>query len=88
MLFDLNYLESRSTEKNKAGVIVHSDPYEACKDTHAICILTEWDEFRTYDWQKIYDNMKKPAFVFDGRNLLDSDTLEKIGFNYYQIGVG
>ena len=88
VLFDLNYLESRSTEKNKAGVIVHSDPYEACKDTHAICILTEWDEFRTYDWQKIYDNMKKPAFVFDGRNLLDSDTLEKIGFNYYQIGVG
>ncbi len=88
VLFDLNYLESRSNEKNKAGVIVHSDPYEACKDTHAICILTEWDEFRTYDWQKIYDNMKKPAFVFDGRNLLDSDTLEKIGFNYYQIGVG
>ena len=88
VLFDLNYLESRSAEKNKAGVIVHSDPYEACKDTHAICILTEWDEFRTYDWQKIYDNMKKPAFVFDGRNLLDSDTLEKIGFNYYQIGVG
>ena len=88
VLFDLNYLKSRSNEKNKAGVIVHSDPYEACKDTHAICILTEWDEFRTYDWQKIYDNMKKPAFVFDGRNLLDSDTLEKIGFNYYQIGVG
>ena len=88
VLFDLNYLESRSTEKNKAGVIVHSDPYEACKDTHAICILTEWDEFRTYDWQKIYDNMKKPAFVFDGRNLLDSDTLGEIGFNYYQIGVG
>ena len=88
VLFDLNYLESRSTEKNNTGVIVHSDPYEACTETHAICILTEWDEFRTYDWQKIYDNMKKPAFVFDGRNLLDSDTLEKIGFNYYQIGVG
>ena len=88
VLSDLNYLESRSTEKNKAGVIVHSAPYEACKDTHAICVLTEWDEFRTYDWQKIYDNMKKPAFVFDGRNLLDSDTLKKIGFNYYQIGVG
>ena len=88
VLFDLNYLESRSTEKNNTGVIVHSEPYEACKDTHAICVLTEWDEFRTYDWQKIYDNMKKPAFVFDGRNLLDSDTLEKIGFNYYQIGVG
>jgi len=88
VLFDLNYLESRSTEKNNTGVIVHSEPYEACKDTHAICVLTEWDEFRTYDWQKIYDNMKKPAFVFDGRNLLDSDTLKKIGFNYYQIGVG
>ncbi len=88
VLYDLNYLESRSPENNESGVEIHSDPYEACKETHAICILTEWDQFKSYDWKQIYDNMKKPAFVFDGRNLLDSEMLKKIGFNYYQIGVG
>jgi UDPglucose 6-dehydrogenase len=88
VLYDLNYLETRSSESNDKGVEIHSDPYEACTETHAICILTEWDEFNSYDWKKIYDNMKKPAFVFDGRNLLDSEMLKKIGFNYYQIGVG
>ena len=88
VLYDLNYLETRSSESNEKGVEIHSNPYEACKETHAICILTEWDEFKSYDWKKIYENMKKPAFVFDGRNLLDSEMLKSIGFNYYQIGVG
>ena len=67
---DLNYLETRSTEKNANGVSVVSDPYEVCKGAHAIALLTEWDEFKKYDWQKIYDQMQKPAFIFDGRNLL------------------
>ncbi|EAZ96292.1 UDP-glucose 6-dehydrogenase [Flavobacteria bacterium BAL38] len=83
---DLNYLQSRSEEENLNGVHVHDNPYEACKDAHAIAILTEWDEFKSYDWQKIYDAMLKPAFVFDGRNLLDKAALEKIGFVYQAIG--
>jgi UDPglucose 6-dehydrogenase len=49
-------------------------------------VLTEWDEFKTYDWQKIYDGMQKPAFVFDGRNLLNRAELEAIGFVYQGIG--
>ncbi|HEY0091129.1 MAG TPA: UDP binding domain-containing protein, partial [Flavobacterium sp.] len=49
-------------------------------------ILTEWDEFAEYDWNKIYDEMQKPAFVFDGRNLLDSKVLSQIGFVYQSIG--
>ena len=61
-------------------------PYEACKDAHAIAILTEWDEFKSYDWQKIYDNMLKPAFVFDGRNILDAEKMHAIGFQYFKIG--
>ncbi len=65
---------------------VYKDPYEACKDAHAIAILTEWDEFRAYDWKRIYDNMKKPAFVFDGRNILDAEKLKNIGFVFLQIG--
>jgi UDPglucose 6-dehydrogenase len=84
--FDLNYLQTRSEHENLQGVIANVSPYEACKDAHAIAILTEWDEFKTYDWQKIYDNMLKPAFVFDGRNILDKDSLQKIGFIYQAIG--
>uniref|UniRef100_UPI00404A1F31 UDP-glucose 6-dehydrogenase n=1 Tax=Flavobacterium sp. TaxID=239 RepID=UPI00404A1F31 len=84
--YDLNYLESRSSEANKNGILVFENPYDACKDAHAIAILTEWDAFTTYDWQRIYDNMLKPAFVFDGRNLLDKNELEKIGFVYQAIG--
>ncbi|GAB2220571.1 hypothetical protein Drorol1_Dr00008231 [Drosera rotundifolia] len=62
------------------------DAYDATKDAHAICILTEWDEFKTLDYQKIYDNMQKPAFVFDGRNIIDVEELRNIGFKVYSIG--
>jgi UDPglucose 6-dehydrogenase len=86
VISDLNYLESRSSHKNEAFVKSFSDPYDACKDSHAIAILTEWDEFKEYDWKKIYDNMLKPAFVFDGRNLLDREKLTSIGFHYQAIG--
>jgi UDPglucose 6-dehydrogenase len=85
--FDLDYLETRLLEKNKAKTKVFTNPYEACKDAHAIAVLTEWDEFKEYDWQKIYDEMKKPAFVFDGRNLLDKSKLEALGFKYHSIGI-
>ncbi|TXI69213.1 MAG: UDP-glucose 6-dehydrogenase [Flavobacterium sp.] len=84
--YDLNYLATRSSVQNAQGVQVLQDPYVACKDVHAIAVLTEWDEFKTYDWQKIYDGMLKPAFVFDGRNLLNRSELEAIGFTYYAIG--
>ncbi|MGV3704161.1 MAG: UDP-glucose 6-dehydrogenase [Arcticibacter sp.] len=83
---DLNYLRTRDAEENKAGVTVFEDPYEACKGAHAIAVLTEWDEFKTYDWQKIYDNMLKPANVFDGRNILDAKQLRAIGFKVSSIG--
>ena len=83
---DLNYLETRTVEANNNSVKSYSDPYEACQDAHAIAVLTEWDEFITYDWQKIYDSMKKPAFIFDGRNLLNGKDLEKIGFVYQGVG--
>jgi len=83
---DLNYLGTRDAQENKEGIVTFNDPYEACKDAHAIAVLTEWDEFKGYDWQKIYDNMKKPAFVFDGRNILDGDKLREIGFIFSEIG--
>lgn len=65
---------------------VNKDPYEACHNSHAIAVLTEWDEFSTYDWKKIYNNMLKPAFVFDGRNILDKNKMKEIGFTYIAVG--
>ncbi|TXG37148.1 nucleotide sugar dehydrogenase [Seonamhaeicola maritimus] len=85
---DLDYLKTRSVEENRELLSVESDPYRACEGTHAIAILTEWDEFKEYSWQKIYDSMNKPAFIFDGRGILDKNSLEEIGFTYYKIGLG
>jgi UDPglucose 6-dehydrogenase len=84
---DLDYLETRPAGENREAVIVMDDPYETCKDVHAIAILTEWDEFKDYDWERIYDNMLKPAKIFDGRNLLDAEKLADIGFIVHSIGV-
>ncbi|CAN6864904.1 unnamed protein product, partial [Brassica oleracea] len=67
-------------------VSVAWDAYAATKDAHGICILTEWDEFKKLDYEKIFDNMQKPAFVFDGRNVVDAEKLRKIGFIVYSIG--
>ena len=85
---DLDYLNTRNEEENRNLLVVENDPYKATKESHAIAILTEWDEFKTYDWQRIYDNMIKPAFIFDGRGILDIDKLQKIGFVCYKIGSG
>lgn len=91
---DLNYLwelngftEARIAQK-MTRVFVHENAEDALKESHAIAILTEWDEFKTYDWNTIYQNMYKPAFVFDGRNILDANTLNKIGFQVKGIGKG
>ncbi|KAF2342059.1 UDP-glucose 6-dehydrogenase [Flavobacterium tistrianum] len=86
MLSDLDYLETRLNKENAKALNVFENAYEACKDAHAIAVLTEWDEFTTYDWQKIYDSMHKPAFIFDGRNILNAKELESIGFIYNGIG--
>ena len=86
VLADLDYLETRTSEKNSDGIRSFDNPYEACHKAHAIAILTEWDEFTHFDWAKIYAGMKKPAFIFDGRNILNGEELEAIGFVYQGIG--
>lgn len=63
-----------------------ADPYEALADAHAFAVLTEWDEFRTLDFARVFAAMKKPAFVFDGRNILDHAALRAIGFEVHAIG--
>ena len=86
MYADMEELKTRSMDQNKTRLTIINDPYEACKDAHVIAILTEWDEFKTIDWQRIYDNMKKPVFVFDGRLIIDALKLEEIGFEVCRIG--
>jgi len=64
----------------------NEDVYAITAGAHAVCIMTEWNEFVELDWQRIYDNMSKPAFVFDGRILLDHAALRDIGFEVYCVG--
>lgn len=65
-----------------------ADPLAAAQGAHGLAILTEWDAFRTLDWASIHEGMFKPAFLFDGRNLLDHTALRKLGFHVYAIGKG
>ncbi|WP_200979279.1 UDP-glucose 6-dehydrogenase [Echinicola sp. 20G] len=86
MYSDIDYLNTRNKVDNRKLMNAEPCPYEACKGAHAIAVLTEWDEFVDYDWQKIYDNMLKPAQVFDGRSILNKEKLRDIGFRVYTIG--
>ncbi len=68
------------------GVEVFEDPYEAAQGAHALALVTDWQSFKELDYGRLYASMVKPAFLFDGRNLLDPEALFKIGFNVYPIG--
>ena len=59
---------------------------EAAMGTHAIVLLTEWDAFKEINYGKVLETMERPAYIFDGRNLLDEKALIDSGFNYYRIG--
>ena len=86
MLSDLDNLNSRSSEENKNALYYYSEPLKACENSHAVAVITEWDEFKSYDWHKIYDCIMSPAKVFDGRNILDKEALKDIGFEVFSIG--
>jgi UDPglucose 6-dehydrogenase len=77
---------NQKIENDLKKIIFHDIHKSALNNTHGIAILTEWDEFKNYDWKKIYNSVIKPAFVFDGRNILDSVKMNKIGFKIYNIG--
>lgn len=84
--FEWDHPYAKAAPMAKDDISIAKDAMEAAKDAHAICVLTEWDEFKEYDYQKIYDSMTKPAFIFDGRNLLDHAKLREIGFIVYALG--
>ena len=85
MLSDLNYLGTRNPEENERYLTVVSDPFEAAEKAYAIAILTELDEFKGYDYARIFDKMLKPAFIFDGRLNLNKTALKQKGFKVYTI---
>jgi UDPglucose 6-dehydrogenase len=68
------------------SVVCEKDPYRAADGAHALAVLTEWDEFKHLDFEFIYRSMEKPAFVFDGRNILPHALIQAIGFDMHAIG--
>lgn len=69
-------------------VVFEEDPYKAAEGAHAVVVCTEWKCFAELDWKRIFKGMEKPAFVFDGRNILDASALRKIGFDVANVGKG
>jgi UDPglucose 6-dehydrogenase len=62
------------------------DVYETLDGAHAIALVTQWAEYRELDFERIYNKMVKPAFIFDGRNHLEHEKLFEIGFNVFPLG--
>ena len=75
-------------DKTTTQVTIHQDPYEAAEGVHAVALLTEWDALKMdqTDYTRIFNKMEKPAFIFDGRNLLDLESLRRIGYEAHGIG--
>merc|ERR1711924_355392 len=76
----------RPGKESMESIEIEEDPYVCCAGAHAIAILTEWDMFKKLDYQKIYAAMQKPAFIFDGRDVVDHAAMRKIGFEVWAVG--
>ncbi|VDL16193.1 unnamed protein product [Hymenolepis diminuta] len=85
IISDLN--EATSPDIVHSYVTICQSPMEAAMNSHAIVICTEWDEFKDLDYESLYNVMCKPAWLFDGRLILDHQKLKKIGFHVKTIGV-
>lgn len=86
--WDIPMSPANSCEHLRNVVTMDFNPYNTAKGAHAICIMTEWDEFKEFDYERLYDSMLKPAYLFDGRNLVDTNEMRKIGFIAFTIGKG
>ena len=75
----LSNTDAPISELVKKFVNICPTAYDAAANADVIVILTEWDEFKSLDYEKIYASMRKPAFIFDGRLLLDAKKLRSIG---------
>lgn len=73
-------------DKDDERLTIANSAYQASHGAHAIAIVTEWDEFKQLDYARIIGEMQQPAFIFDGRNILDLERLRGLGFRTYGIG--
>ena len=79
--------ESQAEQQEKLSKLkIASSAKTACNKAHALAVITEWDSFKMQDFNEIYSQMEKPAFVFDGRKILNQNQLQSIGFAAYEIG--
>lgn len=87
-IYDPEALENakKDLEDVDGDVSFTDDPYACADGAHAILILTEWNEFKKFDYARLFESMEKPAFIFDGRNILDHEKLFDMGFNVYPLG--
>ncbi len=74
------------SKRVREQITIAQSAVQACEGAEAVVIATEWDEFKQLDWQTIYQGMKKPAFVFDGRSIVNAAELRKIGFQVHSVG--
>lgn len=79
-------IESLSIDESDSRLTYCESAKEAAQGTHAIALLTEWEEFKKIDYDDVYSSMQKPAHFFDGRNLIDPDVLKHSGFRLSRIG--
>ena len=86
IMSDLERLTGLGQMQLGGRVVCAQDPYAAVRDAHALAVLTEWEEFRTLDFQRVFASMRKPAFVFDGRNILPHEELRQLGFEVHAVG--
>jgi len=93
---DLNFYDPKVNEEQildsfkdisfEGKLTCFKNPYEAVSSSDAILVLTDWKEFQYLDWLKIYDDMRKPAWIFDSRVCLDLNKLNHIGFKVWTLG--
>ena len=86
ILSDLERITNLPINQLSSKITIHSNSSEIFQKAHAVVILTEWDAFKSYDYEAIKKQMFEPAFLFDGRNILDPTKIKQIGFQYYGIG--
>jgi UDPglucose 6-dehydrogenase len=86
ILSELSHATGLSSSELEKCIVCEPDPYRAADGAHALAVLTEWDEFKNLDFEFIYRSMRRPAFAFDGRNILSHALLRAIGFDVHAIG--
>jgi UDPglucose 6-dehydrogenase len=79
--------EAQRVFAGRAGFTLAKSAYEAAQGTDALAIVTEWQEFRSPDFDRLKQILKAPV-IFDGRNLYEPSMLSRFGLTYYAIGRG